>query len=809
MAKWNIDNLVIGKKTESKNNKGKSRSVPNHTQKNTDIGFPRINDESLDDYEFKRIDDDSLDGDTILAPVKDEETSIRKAGVSISEGIENLKNKSLQIKAKTISDHDDIRNIPALTPQDIEDAINAHKDQNKYPYKFKIGGKIGRGGFSNVYKLLYVDEKGSADYSSMKKNYVVKVLDPIHSFLRTNYDYLQAEDDHSLEHLKQNLFFQNFLHQRNEALGRITLLSKNQLEKANVVKYYPELSFNIDLPVPMVTVIVMEEAVCTLKDFSTSVDIDSRIKRMFKVGSEIGRALQACEYPDDEKQRFNHRDVKPFNIGVRFTGDAPDYFEYILIDCESGRVVYEQDKTNTNVFSIKFAAPELINGNKLNDDEYRLADQYSFGAVLAYILHPENWKDYKKELVDHSYIPSVIDTCLQLNPKDRYKSFQELIDHLNDAKKTYFSTNSGDAVSEEEINRIKDMYEVLLSEKDEVYSKAKTDYEDLLKEKDELIAVTKKELEESPDPNEFKRLEKRNIVLNTLYNNLCQDIEKYIKVFEKKEAKKDNARVVEKIIEGAGRTVKYKYSYTELSKGYERKTYDPNSNWVYTEKYNNNNQLCIKTTTAEDRGHKDCSLSIWTSIFLYNNMSGEYIEQCGIDKDELIDLKLYSETGQRLCSVKRKYFHINSNEKITFELEPGFEEDKPIAINLLVNDVRRPTPAYIYTYIYWPDGSIRSKKMISRDSDLLDYDYDKIMYTYTINGLLDSERCCKGSANELYTKYFYDHEGKCIHEDVYKNGHLDHSILKTYDADGRMNMSIKYDGLSSIIEKTAYIYESE
>lgn len=437
-----------------------------------------------------------------------QETGINDS--NINGMIANIRKNPPLIKPKRISDSDDIRDIPELTLQDIENAINKNKNDSDYPYTFKIGGMIGRGGLSVVYKLLYVDESGKAPFIDMKRNYVVKVMDPIHMFLRKHERYLQATPDYTLGYLKQSSDFQFYLHQRDEALNRITHLDESGYEEDNIAKYYPELSFEMDSPVPMVTVIVMEEVVCTLSDLSISEDFGSRIHRMFKVGTEIGHALQACEYPEDEEKWFNHRDVKPVNIGIRFTGIAPDYFEYILIDCENGRFAYDQDQTMTGIMTKDFAAPELKSG-KLTDEGYRLADQYSLGAVLAYILHPQDWEEYKCEMLNYSYISSVIDVCLEDDPEDRYPDFQELIDKLNEAQQMYLEKTSGHTVSEDDLKEIEERYKKLLKDKEEEqtrqsneYKILRNNYEQQLKEKDKVITKQEKDLKTAKDEYEEK-----------------------------------------------------------------------------------------------------------------------------------------------------------------------------------------------------------------------------------------------------------------------------------------------------------------
>ncbi len=792
---------------------------------------------------------------------------------------EKTKDLDEQAVRRSLSDDPDIFEIPELTPHDIEDAINQHKDDALYPGQFRIGGVISSGRLSRVYRLIYCENAPASSISEeknrlkrTKESYAVRVFDPIHEFLSLNKDYAENTFNKGLKALKKNDQFLSLLAQRDESLKRITQICAECSGTDHILRYYPGLSFETDVPVPMVTMIVMEEAVCTLMNLTDLAAMSGRIRRMFKVGLEIAQALRKCE-----ETACVHRDINPVNIGIRFTGTAPDCYEYVLSDFESEYPAPDQ----TRQLYADFAAPETMHGEAaLNDEQLLRADQYSLGAVLAYILHPQDWKEYRSELGDHNYIFSVINRCLQNEPENRFTDFQEIIDCLSEAKRLFNESSSENTVAQDDLSEIDSRYRKQLEEKDKELNTIRSDFERQLEEKDRVITERdktiadkesaaaeqekkldnarkefnkqleqkntdleeaekqlnelKEKLKKSADPEEMEKLKKsekdlkkqlkdvkdslstisEELAAKTERNEaLSKKVDEYKELFlPKKESSKENDKILYQITYKNGKSYRsLSYQYTYGRDGYTKilTTYlsDGTISSKYTYSYDKKDRLVMSVGPIPSleglRDIEDKTVNTYSSDG--SCISREY------EDGKLVREKKYSKTRQISETVYRSAADYTVYE---FKYSPTRPGNHPAAIYRLKNGIRSVSPVYTYTYDCWPDGSLRRVEIQNKgDSEL--FSYKSSTETYTVSGLIESR-------THIYTdftsvsKYYYDDQGRCVHDDHFKDNELNWSCFYMYDSSGRNAETIyisKYTDYTSkysdyTVEKFVPFYEN-
>ena len=114
-----------------------------------------------------------------------------------------------------------------------------------------------------------------------------------------------------------------------------------------------------------------------------------------------------------------HRDIKPSNIII-----TPDE-RAKLLDVNTTRFVSEEDKQDTVIMGTAgYAAPEQF-GFTATDQK---SDIYSLGVLLNRMLTG----DYPKNaLPQDPFYRSIVEKCTQLDPKNRYKSIEEIERILN------------------------------------------------------------------------------------------------------------------------------------------------------------------------------------------------------------------------------------------------------------------------------------------------------------------------------------------------------------------------------------------
>lgn len=287
------------------------------------------------------------------------------------------------------------------------------KEAQRYLKRFdpamKLGGWIGGGGFGDVYEL-----KGT------EPGRVVKLMDTRIASGRRGADgaskqlririmrYLQQE----IDHMKllgdcprvMPLFQAGFVSPSTNPMGR-----QEDTSVAIAVLVMPKLT-----PLP-----------------NYVADHDFTEEDIIRLLTDIAIALEACA-----KQGIVHRDVKPDNIFVDISGDAP---RFILGDFGiSRRVDLHLEADMTQIGTRRYQAPELSAREPLR---YFNSDLYSLGVAVYYLInhcdpYPTNGQNDEHRIpVITKISPSlfaVIEKMLERDPERRYHFPSELLRALGE-----------------------------------------------------------------------------------------------------------------------------------------------------------------------------------------------------------------------------------------------------------------------------------------------------------------------------------------------------------------------------------------
>ena len=110
-----------------------------------------------------------------------------------------------------------------------------------------------------------------------------------------------------------------------------------------------------------------------------------------------------------------HRDIKPSNIMMK-SGN-----EIALIDFNASKEYHEGNSQDTALFGTHyFAAPEQLVGYMQSDAR---TDIYGIGATMSYLMT----KMPAQQIVAPGKLTDVWKKCIELDPKERYQSVDELV----------------------------------------------------------------------------------------------------------------------------------------------------------------------------------------------------------------------------------------------------------------------------------------------------------------------------------------------------------------------------------------------
>ena len=151
-----------------------------------------------------------------------------------------------------------------------------------------------------------------------------------------------------------------------------------------------------------------------------------RHKRIVQIGVQLCSALQHIH-----DNGWLHRDIKPSNL--MFEQDT----QVLLIDFGTVTLSHNQRREKGLVGTPRYASPEQLRGDILT----HACDQFSLGATLYYLLLNEpafssrnRSIPLRPSLLDPSipiHLESILMRCMQLNPRDRFNSIQEVITALH------------------------------------------------------------------------------------------------------------------------------------------------------------------------------------------------------------------------------------------------------------------------------------------------------------------------------------------------------------------------------------------
>ncbi|MDX1963969.1 MAG: protein kinase [Pirellulales bacterium] len=131
-----------------------------------------------------------------------------------------------------------------------------------------------------------------------------------------------------------------------------------------------------------------------------------------------------------EKLQITHRDLKPSNILIDKLGNAKIADFGIAIGNSTSLATSYQGVAGTYAFM----APEQFRKSSAVDTR---ADIYSYGATFYYVLKGEppglasfiKAPDVRSPLLNDIF--EILQKCLKRNPRERYQSFEEIINALN------------------------------------------------------------------------------------------------------------------------------------------------------------------------------------------------------------------------------------------------------------------------------------------------------------------------------------------------------------------------------------------
>ena len=771
--------------------------------------------------------------------VKMKETEVPASDGAVREMIDCIRNRS---SSRSREEHIRVCDIPPVTQENIENALNSRFGKTAtLPGTFRIGGLIGKGGSSSVYKLLYSEAPISSNADSddmddlrkeqmqrMKKSYVVKVTDPIEMYcvqMEKNRQDLQI----TLSELRADDSYLLFEHERKKYLPRIKRFTEAVSADREACVYRPELSFEMPWAEGItITVIVMNEITCTLNELALPERMNDRIRLMFKAGKEIGTQLQMCEYPKKSPRVFIHRDVKLGNIGVIFPASTPDYFKFVLIDCECGSI--HEENGNTQISTPGYSSPLIQAGESLNHNTFRLSDQHALGRVLIKILGFETEKDLEKL---PAYIIDVLQKATAYYPAEQFRDFREFVSELEKAERMYLSEAEKNGSYGGYAVNLKDEYDRKLEEKDrecreslhrkeQEFKTVADNYEKLLKEKDkELERLRKKSASpskktagqlkkpgsEPADKAEQlkmceaeirdlkKQLAERNHVLKSewsaddksasqarLINDLSRQTDAYKKAFAKTKPA-ENTAPVQRIVtcSGGRKTFETEYTYHSTKDGCEVTVnhIPQNSAYAWEENlvYDKDGRLIAKTSGNHDSRTK--------TVYSYR-------------KDLITAVKILNPEG---TCTEYKYTYDYSRD--------GSGKRIPTAVIAGINGIRACCSDWNFHYDYWPDQSVMTQTISAAGNTEL-FGFSKKITRYSPNGLPESEEIFGPDSSSFTRKLYYDTEGKLVHEDIYSSkGALETSTAYVYDTQKRRSIRTEHSHVSGTYSQSFYTYAEE
>ena len=178
------------------------------------------------------------------------------------------------------------------------------------------------------------------------------------------------------------------------------------------IKNIPKIiDFNLDNDI----LTIIEEYIegITLSDYleNNNLDIKTFYSHIYKLCDIIQDLQKANNSNVQNEKSIIHRDIKPSNIIITPAGDL------FLIDLNAAKFYKpSEDKDTTLIGTEEFAAPEQYGFGSSN----KATDIYAIGSLMKHYLTFFSDNELSKR------IDPIIDRCMKIDYKDRYKSIFEL-----------------------------------------------------------------------------------------------------------------------------------------------------------------------------------------------------------------------------------------------------------------------------------------------------------------------------------------------------------------------------------------------
>lgn len=159
-----------------------------------------------------------------------------------------------------------------------------------------------------------------------------------------------------------------------------------------------------------------------IEEYISGPTLDELINSSYKFSLEKVKniAAQLCsilENMHNNSPAIIHRDIKPSNIILRSDGTI------VLLDLNAAKHVSNDKNEDTTLLGTKgYAAPEQYGFGVSNPQ----TDIYALGMVMNTLLYGE----FSSTPFPNSELTHLIEKCIQLNPKDRYKNVSMLKEEL-------------------------------------------------------------------------------------------------------------------------------------------------------------------------------------------------------------------------------------------------------------------------------------------------------------------------------------------------------------------------------------------
>lgn len=132
------------------------------------------------------------------------------------------------------------------------------------------------------------------------------------------------------------------------------------------------------------------------------------------------------------KSNIVYMDIKPDNLVMNEMGDI------YLIDFNISKIINDPYTTDRMIGTVAYAAPEVYMHSADSSEVGFVADIYSLGRTLEYLLCPEEFnrmnvsapvRYYRKDI--SSELEAIIEKMTARNPNDRYQSVEDVLEALD------------------------------------------------------------------------------------------------------------------------------------------------------------------------------------------------------------------------------------------------------------------------------------------------------------------------------------------------------------------------------------------